>query len=220
MSVSDTKTHTPAPSSKDSTRGPDLSSPGSESQVGPGGSRVDWPGSSPVSQHDTCALTFCHTPAPFRMRELRLEPVFPTMTYSLPPQVKREQFRPPPPALPSPAASHGTPPRCLRMAEVSQLAPSRGGEECSPPGGPMPQSNTGHRAPRSTLPPCERQAEVWGGGDLVAATIFAPFLSTLGTWPWDTSPAASSCLVCGEVRQARVSQACRGPRGPAERAAN
>lgn len=101
----------------------------------------------------------------------------------------------------------------------------RRGEECSPPGCPMPQSDTGHRAPRSTPPPCERQAEVWGGGDLVAATIFAPFLSTLGTWPWDTFPAASSCLVRGEVRRARVSQACRGPggsagRGPAERAAN
>ena len=48
----------------------------------------------------------------------------------------------------------------------------------------MPQSDMVHRAPHSTPPLCEREAEVWGGAVLVAATIFAPFLSTLGTWPW------------------------------------
>lgn len=156
MSVSDTVTHTLAPSSEDGTRGPHLSSPGSKSQVGPGGSRVDRPWSSPMSQHDTCVLASRHTPAPFQMRELRLEPVFPTMTYGLPPQVKCELLRQPPPALPSPTASHGTPPRWPRMAKVSKPAPSWGGEECSPP------DAQGHKATRCTGRPAPPHPHVRG----------------------------------------------------------
>ena len=152
MSVSDTITHTLAPSSEDGTRDPNLSSPGSKSQVGPGGSGVDRPWSSSVSQHDTCVLAPRHTLAPCQMRELRLEPVFPTMTYGLPPQVKREQLRQPPPALPSPTASHGTPPRWPRMAKVSKPAPSWGGEECSPQDAPCHKATRAHRAPPHPTP--------------------------------------------------------------------
>lgn len=90
----------------------------------------------------------------------------------------------------------------------------------------MPQSDMVHRALHSTPPLCEREAEVWGGAVLVATTIFAPFLSTLGTWPWDMSPAASSCQVRGEVRPSSRVSGRRGAlggsaiRGSAERVAN
>ena len=91
---------------------------------------------------------------------------------------------------------------------------------------PRPQSDTVHRAPGSTPPPREREPEVCGGAVLVAAIIFALFLSTLGTWPWDTSPAASSCQIRGEVRlSSRVSGRRGAPGGSAgcgsaKRAAN
>lgn len=59
----------------------------------------------------------------------------------------------------------------------------------------MPQSDMVHRAPHSTPPLCEREAEVWGGAVLVAATILA-LLSTSGDLA--LGPSAGSCSLSSE----------------------